>query len=86
MPGGRLGGVPDDVPNGLLVLPNDRFSGSQLGWFLEITKGSTPVYTRMELFGFARGSATVVSTSDDVLSFTNAFSPSDIGIDLWILT
>ena len=73
MPGGRLGGVPDDVPNGLLVLPNDRFSGSQLGWFLEITKGSTPVYTRMELFGFARGSATVVSTSDDVLSFTNAF-------------
>ena len=44
MPGGRLRGVPDDVPNALLVFPNDRFSTSQLGWFMEITKGAQLLY------------------------------------------
>ena len=53
--GGIFVDIPNDVPNGLVALPSDRFLNSQLGWFIEITKGTEVVHTRLELFGYTSG-------------------------------
>ena len=71
--GGVFLDIPDDVPNGLVALPSDRFSNSQLGWFIEITKGTEVVHTRLELFGFTSGFGFPTDTDDGVLNFILTF-------------
>ena len=87
MPGGLIFDAADDIPNGLLLFPNDRFSDSHLGWFMEITVGGTSVYTRLELFGYFAGFGSPSRTNDGILPFLiyfyssgfwNAFADPDI--------
>ena len=73
LPGGLLFSAPDAIDDALLLLPDDRFSNSQLGWFIEITKGTSVVSTRLELFGYTSGFGLSVKTSDDVLDFIMSF-------------
>ena len=83
IPAANLPNSDVDLAGGLLLLPNDRFSTAQLGWFIEITKGTTSVYTRLELFGYVAGFGNTVTTTDGVISFLIFFNSADFypGID-----
>ena len=69
-----------DLDDGLLLLPDDRFSTSQLGWLIEMTKGTTSVYTRLELFGYTADFTSDEGTTDGVLDFSIAFLSASLGL------
>lgn len=62
-------GVTTPITNGRILVPRKRIEDTQLGWYVEVIKGETPVGDVLFDYGYVRYNPAILETDDDNIEF-----------------